>query len=190
MQCAKWLRVRGPVKTNRATQQSVIVGVIREMQLPVCTIIAWLTIILFALMPKRLSTIDFVFLYCVVLSLSATSYTFFELNLHSVTVPRTGGTFVTAAICRLITIPLLIMMSVDALQTSAGRRPQWLTSIAIWFALTMFDWGLSRFNVITYHHSFGWHLIGTSITYLGFIAIPWGLTWWYKRFDVRTVRQL
>lgn len=157
------------------------------MTMPVCAFIGWLAIILFVLMPKRLSILDFSFMYCVLLSLTATSYTFFELNWHSVTVPRIGSTMVAAATCRLIVVPIFLMIAVNALQTSEGRKPLWLISIAIWIGLSMFDWGLSRFQIITYHRSFVWHLVGTLITYLGFIVIPWGLTWWYKRSDLRKV---
>lgn len=160
------------------------------MQLPICAFIACITIILFSLIPKRLTILEYTFLYCVVLSFTATCYTYFELNLHSVTVPRIFTSLLAVAITRLITVPLLIVIAVDALQTSDGKKPQWLVVFAIWFGLTIFDWILNFFKVITYHHSIAWHAIGTLVTYMGFILVAWSLTWCYKRFAVRNVRQI
>lgn len=159
------------------------------MQLPICALFAWLTIVIFSLMPKRLSILDFVFLYCFSLILTTMTFTLFDINLQTVTISRTPMISFSTIITRIVTIPVLIMMAVDALQFSVGRKPRWLMAIAIWFGLTVFDWVLSLLKVITYHHSFVWHARTTVIMYFGFIVIAWGLTWWYRRFDGKNVRQ-
>lgn len=159
------------------------------MQLPICALVTWLSIILFTLTPKRLSAWDCFFLYCVVLSITATSYTFFELNWHSVTIPRNGTSMTAAAISRLIAVPVLIMIAVNALQTHQGRKPMWHVSSIIWICLSLFDWALSRYNVISYNYSLAWHAVSTPLTYLGFIAVAWTIMWGYQRLDRGIVKQ-
>lgn len=153
------------------------------MQLVVSVFVAWVTIILFANTPKRLSILDVVFLYCIVLSLTTTSYTILDLNFHYISIPKIGTALFSATVYRVITVPLLILLALNALQTPDGRKPQWGMPIVIWVALTLFDWTLNRFKIIAYHHSFVRPAIG--IGYLGLFVILWGLTSWYKRFDHR-----
>ncbi|WP_123042959.1 hypothetical protein [Cohnella candidum] len=153
------------------------------MPLVVCVFIAWLTIILFAITPKRLSILDVVFLYGIVLSLTATSYTILDLNFHYISIPKNGTALLAATVYRVITVPLFILLALNALQTPDGRKPQWGIPIVIWVGLTLFDWALNRFKIISYHYSFVWPVIG--IGYLGLFVILWGLTSWYKRFDQR-----
>jgi hypothetical protein len=159
------------------------------MQLPICALFAWLAILIFSLMPKRLSILDLVFLYFIILIFSTMTFTILDINLNVVTIRRTPIISFSTIITRIVTIPVLIMVAVDALQFSGGRKPRWLMAIAIWFSLNVFDWVLDLLKVITYHRSFVWHALRTVIMYLGFIVIAWGLTWWYKRFDGKNVRQ-
>ncbi len=65
--------------------------------------------------------------------------------------------------------------------TFRRKKPQWVTAIVIWIGLTICDWTLNLFKVITYHFSFLFPLIA----YLALILILWVLMWWYKRFDYR-----
>lgn len=160
------------------------------MQMPVCAFIAWLSIIVFFLVPKKIPNLDFVFLFCVVLSLTATSYTFFELNWHNVTVPRIGTSMVAAAVSRLITIPVWIMIAVNYLLTPTSKRMRWLVPAAIWIGVTVFDWSLGNVHVLTYHRSFSWNPISQSLTYLSFIVIPAVFTWIFRRFDGNKVRSI
>ncbi|MFB5189030.1 hypothetical protein [Alicyclobacillus fastidiosus] len=157
------------------------------MQLPECALFAWFTIIAFSLVPKNLSVLDFVFLYCIVLILTTTTFTTFDIDVHVVTIRKTVTISIATIICRIITIPLLIMMAVDALHFSALRKRKWLIAIGIWMILVGFDWLLAFLKVITYRHLFIWHAVSTCITYFGFIAIAWCLTWWYRRFDRKNV---
>jgi hypothetical protein len=159
------------------------------MQLPVCALLSWLTIILFAKIPKKLSILDIVFLYCVIIIISEPTYTFFELNMHSVTVPRVGTSVISVGICRLITIPLFIIMAVNAL-LSFGKMSKWGLSIIIWFGLVIFDFILNRFHIIEFHYPLEWQLVSSLITNLGFIIIGWGLMKWYKRHDLEKVTPL
>ncbi|WP_067621475.1 hypothetical protein [Alicyclobacillus acidiphilus] len=158
------------------------------MQLALSALFAWLAIILFSIVPKRLSILDLVFLYCVIFILTTASYTIFDVNLRVVTISRAPSISFATILTRLVTIPVLIMMAVDALQPSEGRQPNWLTAIAIWLVLTVFDWVLDLLKIITYRNSFVWHALTTSIVYLGFIVISWGLTRWYRSSDRKNVQ--
>lgn len=155
------------------------------MHLLVCACIAWLTLILFSIIPKRLSILDFVFLYGIVLSLTSTSLTILELNFHKIKPPIPGTDLWAVTVFQVITLPLLILMATNALQLSEERKPRWILSLAIWIALTTHDWALYQFKIIQYHFLYTWPLIG--LAYLGLIIVTWGLTLWYKRFDHRKV---
>ena len=153
------------------------------MQLLVIACIAWLTLILFAIIPKRLSILDFVFLYGIELCLTSTSLTILELNFNLIKIPMPETNMWPIALFRLITVPLLILMVMNVLQRSEERKPRWVLSLTIWMALTTHDWALYRFKVIHYLFGYTWLLIG--LAYLILIIITYGLTWWYKRFDHR-----
>lgn len=151
------------------------------MQLLICVCIAWMTIILFAFLPKRLSILDFVFLYGVVLSLTSTLFTVLGQNLHILKIPTSRTDLLAVTVFRGVTIPLFILMSINALQ----RKPQWIMLFFYWLLLTTHDWALFRFKVMHYHLLYPWPIIG--LVYLGLILVVWALMWWYKRFDDRKV---
>ncbi|MGG1397288.1 hypothetical protein ABE288_05580 [Bacillus salipaludis] len=151
------------------------------MQLLICTCIAWFTIILFAIVPKRVSILDFVFLYCIVISLTSTSFTILELNLQIIKIPIPNIDLWAVTVFRMITTPLLILTSINALQPSVKRKRRWIMSFVILIALTTHDWSLSHFNVIHYRILYPYPFIG--LAYLALILISWGLMWWYKKFD-------
>lgn len=158
------------------------------MQLPICAFFAWLAITIFSLLHKRLSTLHFVFLYFVILIISLTTFTIFDINVHTVTISKTPTISFSTLICRIVTIPVLVIVAVNALQFTEERKPQWITAIATWLGLTMFDWALYFLKVITYHHSFWWHARGTFVTYFGFIVISWCLLWIFKKCARKNVR--
>jgi hypothetical protein len=159
------------------------------MQLLICSLFAWLSLILFAFVPKRLRLFDFIFMYSVILVTTTTVYTVFDVDFHIVTIERTPMISFATIITRIITIPLMLMMAVNFLPVSGPWKPRWLLAIFIWLGMTMFDWGLDFLKVITYQKPFIWHARSTLVTYLGFIAVAWGLTWLYTRLDQRNVRQ-
>lgn len=158
------------------------------VQLPICALFAWYAIILFALMPKRLSVLDLVFLYCVTVILTTATFTTFDVDLQFVTIPRSATSSFSTFMCRIVTIPALILMAVNALQPAGGKRPRWDLAVAIWIGLVLFDWTLNFLGVITYRRAFAGHALGASITYFAFIAIIWCLSRWFARFGRETAR--
>ncbi|GEO25899.1 hypothetical protein AAC03nite_16840 [Alicyclobacillus acidoterrestris] len=154
-----------------------------QIQLPLSALFAWSSVILFSLLPKRLSVLDFAFLYCVILILTTATFTVFDVNLHYVTIQRTPMIAFSTIIVRIVTIPVLIMIAVDALQRSEGKKPRWFFATCLWIGLAAFDWILDFFNIITYHHSFVMHLGSTLVMYFGFISVSWYLVWWYRNFN-------
>ena len=155
------------------------------MQLLSCACIAWVIIMVFAIIPKKLSTLDIVFLYCIVLILTSTSLTILELNFKVIKIPIPNTDLWAVTVFRMITTPLLILMSINALQPSKERKTRWILSFFILIVLTTHDWALYHFKVIQYHLLHAYPLIG--LAYLGLNLIAWGLMWWYKRFDHRKV---
>lgn len=153
------------------------------MQVPICSLIAWLTIALFSFIPKKLTIIQFVFLYCVTLILTTTAYTIFDANLQIVTIPRNTTSSVSTIISRLITVPLLIMAIINALQTKRFTLSR-IMALVLWMVLSGFDWLLNQIHVIAYHD---WNVCYASMNYLAFIAIAWSFMRWFKKFDEGTV---
>lgn len=151
------------------------------MQLLICVCIAWITIILFSLMPKRLFIVDHVFLYCILLILTSTMYTILELNFHMIKKPMSGTDLWAATVFRVITLPILILIAMNALHKLDRSLTRWIIPLAIWIGLTMHDWILYRFNVIQYTFSHALLLLG--VEYLGLILMMWSLAWGYKRLD-------
>lgn len=156
------------------------------MQLLICVCIAWLTISLFAIIPKKLFILDFVFLYGILLSITSTTFTILELNFHIIKEPMSGTNLWAVTVFRVITVPLLILISMNALYTLEERISVWIIFLVIWVVLTTHDWALYRFKVIGYNLSYTFILLG--IAYLSLIFITWGFTWWYKRFDHKKAR--
>lgn len=152
------------------------------MQLPVSALIAWFTVIWFSLIHKRLSILDFVFLYCTVLVITTTTHTVFDVDLQLVTIPRNPVASFATIISRMITIPLLIMIAVNALYVSESRMSRWGGVLLCWVALSGFDWLLNQLHVITYHR---WSVWQASLVYVLFIASVYFLMRWFKRGDGR-----
>lgn len=156
------------------------------MPLLICACIAWLTIILFAIIPKRLSILEFVFLYFILLSLTSTWFTVLELNFQIIKIPMPSIDLWAVTVFRVLTVPLQILMAINVLQPFKERKCRWILSGVIWLALTLHDWALYQFNVIHYHLLYTWPLL--ALAYLVLMIITWCLTWWYTRFDQRKAR--
>lgn len=158
------------------------------MQLFICVLFVWFVIIVFTLIPKRLSPLDFICLYCVTVLFTTTVFTLFDLDFRTVTIPRTPIPAFATIITRIVTIPLFIMIAVDALQTSSRYKVRWFLAGGTWLFCVVFDWFLYALKVIIYHKTFLWHAISTCITYLVFILIGWVCTKLFKMFGEKTVR--
>ncbi len=153
------------------------------MQLPICALFAWFTIALFCLIPKRLAVFDLVFMYMVTLIMTTIVFTLFDLTMHTVIIPRTVTTSFAVIMCRLVTIPLLIMMAVNALLSVVHKKARFAAAIVIWLAVVVFDWMLNLLHVIVYQKSLMWHVVSTLCVYFAFITVTYWLTRIYMRMD-------
>jgi len=146
------------------------------MALDLVIFIAWIVIVVFAIAPKRIALVDIVFLYFITVILITSTFTFLDVNLHAVTVSRSVGKSFAAIISRMIPIPLLLIISVNALRSSLQVKYKWWIGCAVLLVLTAYDWLLKWSDVIMYRN---WNVLYVFVMYSLFMAVINLIAWWF-----------
>jgi hypothetical protein len=121
------------------------------MSLAVICLVTWFVIVVFALVPKRLTLIEMVFIYFVCSILTVTLFTIFDINLNWVPASRNVEKAIALNICRFIEIPLLLILSTAILNSSLRARIRWLIAAFICLFLTVNDFLLTGFGILVFN---------------------------------------
>lgn len=101
------------------------------MSIAVLALLAWLVLIVFAIVPKGLTLSDMVFLYFLIEILTITLFTILDVNLHWVPLTRSVEGAFAMYIDRSIVIPFSIILSVCILNSNLKAIWRWVLSAAI-----------------------------------------------------------
>ena len=150
------------------------------LSLAVLALIGWVVMIILAVVPKNLTINDMVFLYFVIGILTVTVFTLLDINLEWVPVTRDVEKSLALYICRIIIIPLLILMSSMVLLS----RLKWIWKGVLWvvilLALSLSDWVYLHFELIRYAN---WSEIKSALMYFIFMVVIGGIARWFSGLD-------
>ncbi|WP_276352983.1 hypothetical protein [Cohnella caldifontis] len=150
------------------------------MSLAVLAFMAWLVMIVFAMIPKGLTLKEMIFLYFVIAVLTITLFTVMDVNLHWVPLTRQVEGSFAMYICRFIFIPLLVLMATCVLLSNLRARWRGASLALILSALCAADRIYLRLELIEYVR---WNEFYSVLMYGAFIVLIWGIARWYAGLD-------
>ena len=95
------------------------------MALAVIALFSWMVVIVFAVVPKKLTLTDFIFIYFVCVIVTITLFTVLDVNLQWVPTTRDVEKSFALHICRFIEIPLMVILSANLLQANFRSWRRW-----------------------------------------------------------------
>lgn len=146
------------------------------MSLAILALLAWLVLIVFAIVPKGLALNDMIFLYFLIGILTITLFTLLDVNLHWVTLTRSVEGSFAMYICRFILIPFQILLSVCVLNSQLKAKWRWGISVIIVALLCLADRIYLWADLITYRR---WNEFYAALMYGGFIVLMWWIARWF-----------
>jgi hypothetical protein len=146
------------------------------MSIAILALLAWLVLIVFAIVPKGFSLIEMVFLYFVTGILTITVYAILDVNLQWVPVTRSVEGSFAMYICRFIFIPFNILLSVSVLHSQMRAKWRWVITAAIVLLLCVADRIYLWADLITYQR---WNEFYSALMYGTFIVLVWLIAHWF-----------
>lgn len=146
------------------------------MSIAVVALLAWLVLIVFAIVPKGFTLTEMVFLYFIIGILTITLFTILDINVHWVPLTRTIEGSFAMYICRFILIPFQILLSVCALNSHLKAKWRWgLAAISTLF-LCMADRVYLWADLMTYRR---WNGFYAALMYGVFMVMIWRIARWF-----------
>jgi hypothetical protein len=150
------------------------------MSLAIIAVVTWLVMIVFAIIPKRFTLSEIVFLYIISSIMTVTVFTIIDVDLHWVPTTRSPEKSLALDICRFIAIPLLLIMSAEILNSPLKARWRWTIAAAICVFLNANDWLLQWLRIIVYRQ---WNFLYAFLDFSLFIVILAWIARWFVRLD-------
>lgn len=148
------------------------------MKIAIISLVTWIVIIVFAIVPKRFTLVEMAFLYLVSSILTVTIFSILVSNLHWIPASRDVEKALALHICRFIEIPLLLIMSSDILNSSLRPRIRWLIVITICIFFVVNDWILVSLGILVFKK---WNYLFAFINHSFFICSLGLISRWFIR---------
>lgn len=150
------------------------------------SLISWLVTIVFAMVPKKFTLTEMVFLYFVSSILTVATFTTFDINLQWVVASRNVEKSLALHVCRFVEIPLLLILSSEALHSPLSAIWRWTIAAAICTFLTVNDWILVQFGILMYRQ---WNYAYAFLEFGLFIILVAWIARWFVGLERRGLRQ-
>jgi hypothetical protein len=150
------------------------------MSVAILALLGWLVLIVFAIVPKRLTLTEMVFLYFVIGILTITLFTILDTNVQWATVSRSVEGSFAMYICRFVVIPLLILLSVIVLHSHMKAKWRWAIVAVILLVLCGADRIYLWTGILTY---IKWNEFYSALMYGAFIVMIWWIARWFLALE-------
>ncbi len=146
------------------------------MTLAVLAFMAWVVMIVFAIVPKGLTLTELLFLYFVIIILTITLFTILDINLKWVPLTRNVEGSFAMYICRFLVIPLLVLMNACILLSNLKAKWRAALSAIVVIVLCGADGIYLLLDLMEFAK---WNIIYSFLMYGGFIVLVWRIARWY-----------
>lgn len=157
------------------------------MSIAIVCLVTWLVLAVFAIVPKRFTLQEMVFLYFVSSVLTVTVFTVLDLNLHWVPASHDVEKALALNVCRFIEIPPLLIMAADLLNSPLRARTRWAIAAAVCLFLVFNDWILLWCQILVYRQ---WNSFYAFIDYGIFIIVLRWIARWFVLLDKGGIEEL
>ncbi len=150
------------------------------MSIAILALMAWIVMIVFVIIPKRLTLTELLFLYFVIVIFTITLFTVLDINLQWAPLTRrTEGSF-AMYICRFVYIPLLVLLGAAALLSRLRAKWRGAWTFIIVLALTGADRVYLQLDLLKFKH---WNSGYSFLMYGAFVILIWRIARWYIDLD-------
>lgn len=147
------------------------------MPLLIAVLISWLFIIVFALIPKRLNFVEFIFSYFVTTIIITSTFTLMDINLHKVVIDKRPEYAFAIIIIRTILFPTVFMVSVNGVWAPFGPVRKFGVGIFPFFVILGTHWAFKAMGVLKLQGLSVWFLFALILLFTGAIhVLSWGFT--------------
>lgn len=143
------------------------------MSIAVCVFIAWCTIIILALIPKKRTELEMIFLFIVGTVFELSLFTLFHLNLHWMDVSKSVEKSFADLVMRLICIPVVMVITSNFLSYSS-KRLRWCLAAVVVLVGIMLQKIVVWLGILTTPH---WNTGYTFLLFCGYVAFVKLMTW-------------
>ena len=143
------------------------------MSLAVCVFITWSVILIFVLIPKKITGFEMIFLFFICTIFELSLFNLFHLNLHWVNVNKSVEKSLADLIMRLICMPVILVMTSNFLLYSS-RILKWCLAGAVVLFCVMVQELLVWLGILTTPH---WNAGYTVLMCCGDIIFARLMTW-------------
>lgn len=156
------------------------------MSVGVCALITWIVLIIFTVMPKKLSELDMIFLYFVNTIFELSVFTIVHINLKWLTVSHGVEESFADLILRLIMIPVVFVIATNILLYS-WKFLKWMILIGIIIFFIMLSFLLEKLGVIILNH---WNIFYTIIMFSSYAVFSRLMAWFIVNAGRKEVKKI
>jgi hypothetical protein len=151
-----------------------------SVSLAVLALMAWVVMIVFAIVPKGLTITELLFLYFVIVIATITLFTTLDVNLHWATITRSVEGSFAMYICRLVFIPLLVLMGACVLLSRLNALRKVVLFALVVLALGGADRIYLRLDLLNFEK---WNSVFSILMYGTFVVLVWWIARWFTGLD-------
>ncbi|KPV44105.1 hypothetical protein AN477_08495 [Alicyclobacillus ferrooxydans] len=146
------------------------------MSLAVCTFLAWITILILAMLPKTLTLLEMVFLFFVCTIFELSIFTIFHLNLHWIEVSTSPEKSFANLTIRLICVPVILVI-ISNVQFYPSNTLRWILLTTIVVLGVILQKIMQWLGIITTPH---WNMWLTILMWCSYFAFARVMVWFIR----------
>lgn len=156
------------------------------MAVAVCVLITWLVIIIFSLIPKKLTELEMVILFFVNTIFELSVFTILHVNLKWLIVSQTVEKSFADLVIRLLMIPFIFLITTNILLYS-WKFLNWIIVAIIISSFLLLQILLENLGVLKTHH---WNMFSTILLFCGYAIFSQLVAWLIVHVDLKEVNKV
>lgn len=121
------------------------------MSIIIGTVVSWIAVTVFSLIPKKLTPFEIIFLFCIDTIYELSLFSILHVNLKFIVVEQGVSNGIADLMYRLIALPLLLVVTSNILLYS-NNSIKWSGVTLIGFFIVIAQQIMVETKMITYHH--------------------------------------
>ncbi|HJV31395.1 MAG TPA: hypothetical protein VJ558_04310 [Bacillales bacterium] len=153
------------------------------MTFAICVLMTWFVIIVFSLIPKKLTVLDMIFVYFVNTIFELSVFTILHINLKWLEVSHDVEKSLADLVLRIIMIPLVFVITANLLMYSRNFL-KWTIVTVIIFSFLLIEALIHKLGILTTHH---WNAVYTLVLFSSYTIFSSLMAWFISNVDKRGV---
>jgi hypothetical protein len=149
------------------------------MPIIIGTVVTWISITVFLLIPKKLTLFEMIFLFCVDTIYELSIFSILHVNLKLIVVEPGISNGIADLMFRIIVLPLLLVITSNLLLFS-NKKIKWCGVVLIVLITLILQQILIQINTLSFHN---WNIIYSGITMCSAVVFSRIMSWVIRSLD-------